>query len=246
MPRPKYKITDSDFNYAYKYIKNNCEQVAITPEFHAIKRSRDSEKLTELCEMKFNGETWDKLKSVIRVERKKNKDLEQDQTIKIKQNSFKELKELKKKLEKYLCKQENKKVSLTYSEIIEKTCESFNMMLEIEAVKELGYYKNTDPEKVFEQKNIKLNLWLHVENNSKHVRGKGKTLKYIEDNYLSKFNAIKIDQSDNDYELTINYYDDKDLNDQIYELIRDMNEEADMRNGFIEYDLFEEGTDRTW
>lgn len=89
-------------------------------------------------------------------------------------------------------------------------------------------------------------LWLRVENNSKFVRGKGKSRQFIEEYHLSHYQAQKLAKDGWEYELTFHYEDDKDLESQIYGLVEDMGREAELRNGFIEYDFSEVGTDRSW
>lgn len=95
-----------------------------------------------------------------------------------------------------------------------------------------------------EVKTTKIRLWLRVENNSKFVRGKGKSPRDIEDYCLSEYDARKLDNGD--YELTFKHTDDEDLERQIYALASEMSREADLRNGFVERDFSEYGTDRSW
>ncbi len=108
----------------------------------------------------------------------------------------------------------------------------------LNAVKQFG----TSPE----MKTTKVILWLQVENNSKFVRGKGKSRQSIEDYYLSKYNAKKLDKDGWEYELTFQYEDDGDLENQIDDLASEMSSEADLRNGFIECNFTEVGTERSW
>ena len=89
-------------------------------------------------------------------------------------------------------------------------------------------------------------LWLCVENNSKFVRGKGKSRRHIEDYCLSNYNAKKLDKDGWEYELTFEYEDDEDLENQIYDISSEMSNEADLRNGFTECSFSEVGTDRSW
>ena len=97
-----------------------------------------------------------------------------------------------------------------------------------------------------EMKTTKVILWLQVENNSKFVRGKGKSRKNIEDYCLSEYNAKKLDKDGWEYELTFQYSDDEDLENQINDLAAEMSDEADLRNGFVECSFTEVGTDRSW
>lgn len=95
-------------------------------------------------------------------------------------------------------------------------------------------------------KTTKVILWLQVENNSKFVRGKGKSRQSIEDFHVSLYKVKKIDKNGWEYELTFQYEDDEDLEKQIEDLAAEMSGEADLRNGLIECHFSEVGTDRSW
>jgi hypothetical protein len=89
-----------------------------------------------------------------------------------------------------------------------------------------------------------LTLWLRVENNSKFVRGKTKAPENIEDYHLRRHTMQKL--SGWEYELTFSYEDDADLDQQVEDLLSEISREADRRNCFIEADLHEKGTERSW
>lgn len=93
-------------------------------------------------------------------------------------------------------------------------------------------------------KTTKVKMHLRIENNSKFVRGKKKTLEDIEFFVFPNY-QIK-DLGNWDYELTFSYKDDEDLEEQIYELAQEMNYQADLRNCFVEVDFQEIGTERHW
>ncbi len=95
-------------------------------------------------------------------------------------------------------------------------------------------------------KTTKVILWLQVKNNSKFVRGKGKSSQHIEDYILSEYDAKKLEKDGWEYELTFQYTDDEDLERQIHELSAEMSQEADLRNGFVECSFTEVGTHRSW
>ncbi|MBF0303951.1 MAG: recombinase family protein, partial [Desulfamplus sp.] len=98
-----------------------------------------------------------------------------------------------------------------------------------------------------DKKSIKVQLWLRVENNSKFVRGKSKVRKHIEDFILSEYDMKKPDKDGWEYELTIPYENDKDLDDKINSMLQEMDSEADMRNCFIEADVTAmDGSERSW
>jgi len=54
------------------------------------------------------------------------------------------------------------------------------------------------------------------------------------------------ESSNGDYELTIPYEDEADLDKTVYDLISEMAMEADDRHCFIETHLYENGTERQW
>lgn len=97
-----------------------------------------------------------------------------------------------------------------------------------------------------QRKTTKIILWLEVENNNKFVRGKTKSRQNIENYCLSHYAAKKLEKDGWEYELTFQYEDDEDLERQIYDLVAEMSQEADLRNGCIEYSFSEVGTDRSW
>lgn len=96
------------------------------------------------------------------------------------------------------------------------------------------------------QKAINVELWLEVENNSKYVRGKKRVREEIERFILSRYNMKKPIKNGSDYELTIPYENDKDLDQTIYEMLSEMDSMADLRNCFIETDVRDMDDDRSW
>ncbi len=93
-------------------------------------------------------------------------------------------------------------------------------------------------------KTTTVTLWLRVENNSRFVRGKKRARENIEQLHLQQYGMKRL--KDWEYELTFSYKDDDDLDRQIYNLLRDISNEADLRYCFIEADMREKGTDRAW
>ena len=97
------------------------------------------------------------------------------------------------------------------------------------------------------QKTLKVRVHLIVENNNKFVRGKSRSRKDIENSIFSNYNMHKPDPKGYEYELTIPYENEKDLEDTIYEIISEASNTADLRNGFIEAGVFAmDGSDRSW
>lgn len=95
-------------------------------------------------------------------------------------------------------------------------------------------------------KTIKVKLWLRVENNSKFVRGKGKVRSEIEEECLERYDMKKSRNDSWDYELTIPYTDDQDLEKIIDELLSEAHSIANRRNCFIETDVREIDGERSW
>ncbi len=95
-------------------------------------------------------------------------------------------------------------------------------------------------------KTIKVKLWLRVENNSPFVRGKGKVRSEIEEECLERYDMKKPQNGSWDYEITIPYTDDKDLDKIIDEILSEAHSIANRRNCFIETDVREIGGERSW
>lgn len=87
-------------------------------------------------------------------------------------------------------------------------------------------------------------LYLRIERNSKFVRGMKRVREQIEWFLLPRYEPNKI--RDGCYELTFSYVDDKDLDEQIYDLIGEIHREADLHNCFAELDIIEKDSDRSW
>jgi len=87
-------------------------------------------------------------------------------------------------------------------------------------------------------------LSLRIQNNSKFVRGKKRTIEHIESFYLAEYDAQR--RPNGDYELKIPYYSGEDLDNTVNELLNDIASDADDRNCFSESDACMEGADRHW
>lgn len=115
------------------------------------------------------------------------------------------------------------------------------------------YYRYINPEVKAESvkvepaiKTTQVWLWLRVENNSKFVRRKKKVREHIEQFCLARYQMKKKRKDGYEYELTFTYEDDADLDKQIYDLLQEMDFQADLECCFIEADIREIGTDRSW
>jgi hypothetical protein len=110
---------------------------------------------------------------------------------------------------------------------------------------EIGAYKKQETPR---QKMMKVALHLRVENNSKFVRGKGKSREDIEWHVLSRYQMEKPRKDGWDYILTIPYETDEDLDRIIYEdILGEAHRIADLRNGFIEADIVSlDDPERSW
>ncbi len=92
----------------------------------------------------------------------------------------------------------------------------------------------------------RVHLWLRVENNNKFVRRKKKVRETIERSCLSHYGMQKQQQDSWEYELTFFYQDEQDLDKQVEDLLAEMDSEADLECCFIEADVTEIGTERSW
>ena len=96
-------------------------------------------------------------------------------------------------------------------------------------------------------KTLKVNVHMVVENNNKHVRGKSRSLREIEDVVFAPYQMQKPEPKGCEYELTIPYLTDKDLEETIIDLITEAENTADCRNGFAEIEICAlDGSDRYW
>ena len=95
-------------------------------------------------------------------------------------------------------------------------------------------------------KTTQVQLWLRVENNNKFIRRKKRVREWIEQHCLSIYQMKKKHKDSWEYELTFTYETDEDLDQQIYDLLRDMDSHADIECCFIEADVSEIGTERSW
>ena len=95
-------------------------------------------------------------------------------------------------------------------------------------------------------KHIKVELLLRVENNSKFVRGRKRSVEEIERWVLSRYNMRKIFKDGDEYELTIPYENDEELDDIIYGMIQEAANIADYHHCFIESDVIDMDSDRSW
>lgn len=95
-------------------------------------------------------------------------------------------------------------------------------------------------------KEIKLDLWLRVENNNKFVRGKSRVRDEIEDFVLGRFDAEKLRKNGYNYELTVQYENDEGLDDIIYDMLNEMNRIVDCRNCFTEATVSTKDGEKSW
>jgi len=96
------------------------------------------------------------------------------------------------------------------------------------------------------EKIITLELHLYVENNSKFVRGKGRSLKEIEHYVFSQYNVKTIDKESGDYEITIDYTGYENLDEQIQEIASEAESIANSRNGFAEFEVSTFDGEKHW
>jgi hypothetical protein len=88
------------------------------------------------------------------------------------------------------------------------------------------------------EKTITLKMHFFVENNSKFVRGKGKSLKEIEQYVFDEYDIKVINSDRADYEITLPYTTYKSLDDTIEEIQDEAWQIADSRNCCIEFDVY--------
>lgn len=98
-----------------------------------------------------------------------------------------------------------------------------------------------------EQKTLRVELYLHVQGNSKYVRGESKARAHIEDWVLSRY-AMEKQPRGCEYILTLTYSTDAELERIIHdEILREAASIADGRNCFVETDVRAlDGSERSW
>jgi len=93
---------------------------------------------------------------------------------------------------------------------------------------------------------ILLRMWLNVQNNNKFVRGRKRAVEDI-DEVLQRYECRRLQKDGHEYELSLSYADDADLDRSIYDMIGQINDLAEMRNCCAECDLWAaDDPDRRW
>lgn len=147
-------------------------------------------------------------------------------------NKKSELLELKLELEKQLILQEEK----TEPVLKKSTKKNKKTPLKAEDENEVfRFYEDADLETEEEKNLLTLRgvLEVVIENNSSFVRMKKKALKSIEDYVLNYYNVKKLESGK--YNIYIKYEKEEELEDKVYSLFQEIENEADMRNCHIEY-----------
>ena len=88
-------------------------------------------------------------------------------------------------------------------------------------------------------------LYLSIDNNSRHSRGKKRAIDAIVRYVLPVYGETRHLQR-NEYQIKIRYRDDADLDKLVGELLYEIWLEADRGNCFSESEASLEGTDRCW
>ena len=91
---------------------------------------------------------------------------------------------------------------------------------------------------------ITVTLWLGIESEGNVSHDEARARKAIEKARLRRYGMAKV--GDLDYELTISYEDEEDLNEQIYALLGAIWREAKAHKCDIKVNVREKGTDRYW
>jgi hypothetical protein len=84
-----------------------------------------------------------------------------------------------------------------------------------------------------------VSLQLCIENNSKFVRGRKRSIQDIEHYILSRYHALQRPRGL--YELQVPYRTDAELDERVYEILNDISQEADGRHCFSESEARDRG-----
>jgi hypothetical protein len=90
-----------------------------------------------------------------------------------------------------------------------------------------------------------IRLYLYVENNNRHLRGKKRAIDAIVRYVLPVYGEARHLQR-NEYQIKIPYRDDAELDKLVGELLYEIGWEADRGNCFSETEASLDGTDRAW
>lgn len=88
-------------------------------------------------------------------------------------------------------------------------------------------------------------LRLRIENNNRHLRGKKRAIENIERWVLPVYGEAQHLRA-NEYQMTIAYHADAELDKLMDDLLSEISWEADRGNCFSESEAQLEGTDRQW
>ena len=88
-------------------------------------------------------------------------------------------------------------------------------------------------------------LYLRIENNNRHLRGKKRVIENIERWVLPVYGEAQHLRA-NEYQMVIAYRTDAELDKRMVDLFSEISWEADRRNCFSESETSIEGTDRQW
>lgn len=93
---------------------------------------------------------------------------------------------------------------------------------------------------------LKVSIWMEVYNNSKHVRGKKRSIEDIELLVFSRYN-MRHDRKSGRYNLAIPYDDEESLEKTINKILFDIHDTADTRHCYVEcYIDALDGSERSW
>ena len=144
---------------------------------------------------------------------------------------------------------EGKTGQLSPTPLIEKTRTTLNREVPPQLAQPEVKLKKVEKEKekIEVKKKLDVCLWLRIENNNKYVRGKGKVRQEIEQYVLSHYNMQKPYKDSHEYNLTISYKDEAELDKIIYDILQEAESLADARNCFTESDIRAlDGSERYW
>lgn len=75
---------------------------------------------------------------------------------------------------------------------------------------------------------------------------KNESLRHIEEQVLSQYSMIKTEDERWNYTIKVPYEHEKELDELVCEIISESEYIADLRNGFVEMDIIDPKTDRSW
>jgi hypothetical protein len=258
MPRRRYQLTDGDVAVVHRWVRDRFRNEGWPEDWPSLAAwdafpldkaaSKKQQKtlrttLQRWCDRFLDAVQWKQLHAVIRAARREKG---QTRTVRLSKKAHETLHQLA------------KREKLTLSATIDRYLSDVLTAPTVHAIHTAAaplqhpgdMQKPATPrtsQPAPASKVMKVRLFLHVENNSKFVRGKKKAREDIEWFVLDHYGMEKPRDGRGEYLLAIPYETDEDLARTIEDLLQEAHRHADDRHCFIETEVIAaDDPDRSW